>query len=86
MQQKLGIKAAAPKVGVTYSYLSKVENDVKNPSAALVAKLCALYDADAEEIMARMGSLPPDVEKILEVHGKEVFETLRKAYATKKMR
>jgi len=84
-KQKLGIKSAAPRVGVSYSYLSKIENDLKTPSIDLISKLCELYEGDVEEIMARLGSLPPDVQRILQTHGKDVFLTLRKTYSSKKM-
>ncbi len=76
----LSIKSAAPKVDVNYTYLSKIENDHKIPSQDVLKKLCSLYDADAEDLIARLGELPPDVQEIVMEHGSEVFDLLRERY------
>lgn len=77
---KLGIKTVAKKVSVDYTYLSKIENGNRPVNAELVSKLCDLYGVDPEEILARIGTLPPDIADIFEAHGKEVFELLRSRY------
>jgi transcriptional regulator with XRE-family HTH domain len=80
-QTKLGIKSVARQVDVDYSYLSKIENGHKAPSPELAKKLCDLYGGDFDEIAARLGEMPDDVRRIIEAHGKEVFELLRSRYS-----
>ncbi|MDA0822842.1 MAG: helix-turn-helix transcriptional regulator [Proteobacteria bacterium] len=76
----LGIKSAAPMAGISYGYLSKIENDVKQPSLGLITELCRIYDADADAVIAKTGALPPDVKEIVKTHGKGVFDLLRSTY------
>ena len=76
----LGIKTAAPQVDISYTYLSKVENGHKAPSPDLVMKLCQLYNADPDLVLANLGGLPPDIRQIVENHGKEAFELLREMF------
>lgn len=75
-----GIKTVAPKVGISYSYLSKVETNKKAPSTGLIEKLCKFYEADADEIIAKTGALPSDVSEIIKEYGKDAFELLRSTY------
>lgn len=77
---KLSIKSAAPKADVNYTYLSKIENGHKVPSQDLLVKLCSLYETNPDDLIARLGALPPDIQEIVRVHGAEVFELLRKTY------
>ncbi|MEW8064029.1 MAG: helix-turn-helix transcriptional regulator [Candidatus Thiodiazotropha sp.] len=88
---EMGIKGVGPKVGVSYTYLSKVENGLKSPSRGLVIKLCELYGTSSsqteellkivDEIAAVSGSVPSDVKRIIQTHGEEVFELIRTQYA-----
>ena len=77
---ELGIKSVGPCVGVSYSYLSKVENGIKLPSIGLIIELCKLYGADPDEIIAKTGAVPPDITEIIQVHGKDAYELLRHTY------
>lgn len=79
---KLGIKTVAPKVGISYTYLSKIENDVKLPSAGLVLMLCNQYGADADNLIAKLGAVPVDIQEIVKEHGKEAFDLLRSTYSS----
>lgn len=82
-QAKLGIKSVGPLVGVSYSYLSKVENGYKQPSVGLISKLCKLYGADPDLVIAKTNLLPLDVRKIIRTHGKEAYDLLRSTYTVK---
>ena len=84
LDSKLSIKTVGPKVGVSYTYLSKVENNQKIPTPGLILKLCNLYKADSDNILAKAGALPDDVQDIVETYGKEAFELLRETYSGKK--
>lgn len=76
----LGLKSVAPKVNVSYTYLSKIENGHKTPSPELIERLCLLYKADSDELISKLGLLPSDIREIVERNGKEVFELLREHY------
>ncbi|MBN2562279.1 MAG: helix-turn-helix transcriptional regulator [Phycisphaerae bacterium] len=76
----MGIKTVANHVGMSYTYLSKIENGYKAPSRELVMKLCTLYDADPDEIVAQLGMLPADIQDIIRQNGKQVFDLLRARY------
>jgi transcriptional regulator with XRE-family HTH domain len=76
----LGLKSVAPRVKVSYTYLSKVENGHKTPSPDLIERLCALYGADPDELISRIGRLPSDIQRIIRLNGKEVFEFIRQRY------
>ena len=80
VRSNLGIKAAAPRVGISYSYLSKVENGIKSPTLGLITELCKLYGADADIVIAKAGALPPDVKEIIQTHGKDAFDLLRNTF------
>ena len=79
---KLGIKTVAPKVGISYTYLSKIENDVKRPTPGLVLMLCNHYGADADNLIARLGAVPEDIQEIVKEYGKEAFDLLRSTYSS----
>lgn len=80
MLTKLGIKTVAPKAGISYTYLSKIENDVKVPSPGLISELCKVYGVNADDIIAMLGVVPPDIQIIVKEHGKEAFDLLRSTY------
>ena len=81
---KLGIKTAAPLVNVTYSYLSKIETGSRTPNKELVAKLCSIYGKNEEEVLALLGHVPPDILKMIENNGTEVFDFLRQNFKAKR--
>ena len=82
-QTNLGIKSVGPLVGVSYSYLSKIENDIKRPSIGLISRLCELYGVDADHVIAMSNELPPDIRNIIHIHGKEAYDLLRSTYNEK---
>jgi transcriptional regulator with XRE-family HTH domain len=79
----LGIKTVGKELDISYSYISKVENGHRLPNQEFIERLSALYGADSEELLAKMAELPPDIQSIVQTHGKDVFELLRSLYAPK---
>ena len=79
---QLGLKPAAVHLKMSYTYLSKIENGYKPPSHAVLLKLCELYGADPDTLIAKLGRLPVDVQEIVRKNGKAVFELLREKYLT----
>ncbi len=58
----------ASQVGIDFSYVSKVENDVpgfESPSEAALSKLADALEVDADEMITRAGKIPSDVRRIL---------------------
>lgn len=76
----LGLKSAAPKVGISYTHLSRVENGQKKPSPGLIHQLCELYGEDPDNLVAMQGELPDDVKEIVREHGKEALDLLRETF------
>lgn len=58
----------AGEVGVSYTYLSKLENDApgfESISEATLSRLAGALDADPDEVITRAGKVPSDVQRIL---------------------
>lgn len=73
----IGIKKLAPELGVTYGYLSKLENADATPSEEFVYKVAAYFQQDVGELLLSAGKVPPDVLKILRENPQEAVEFLR---------
>jgi transcriptional regulator with XRE-family HTH domain len=76
----LGIKRLAPQLGVSYSYVSKLENDVTTPSEAFVQKAAAYFDVDPNTLLFAAGKIPSDVVRILEENSERAIALLRKEF------
>jgi transcriptional regulator with XRE-family HTH domain len=75
-----GIKQVGPEVGVSYSYLSKLENGLLDPSEGTIEKLAAYYGVDVERLKTAAGRLPPDVARILAERPEEAVALLRSRF------
>jgi len=73
----LGIKGLAPHLGVTYSYLSKLENGSTLPSEDLVYRTARYFSCDPNPLMLAAGKVPRDVLKILQENPEHAFEFLK---------
>ncbi len=73
----MGIKRLAPHLGVTYSYLSKLENGTTLPSEELVYRAARYFSCDPNPLMLAAGKVPRDVLKILQEHPEDAFEFLK---------
>ena len=76
----LGIKQVGPEVGVSYSYLSKLENGLVEPSEETLRKLATYYGVNEERLNTIAGRLPPDVSRILSEKPEEAVELLRSRF------
>src|SRR6266571_1080990 len=59
------LKTAAPRLGVDYTYLSKIENGAVMPSVSLLSRMAKYYSVDSDALFTAADRLPPDVEGIL---------------------
>lgn len=66
-EQKLGLREAATKVGISPTYLSRIETmDEKTPPAEdVIRKLAALLNDNFDELMQLAGRVPEDVESVI---------------------
>lgn len=74
----------AKRVGVNYTYLSKVENDTpgfSSLSEETLHKMAKALEADPDEVIARSGKIPSDVRRIL-VDDFSLIKEIRSQYAT----
>ena len=51
----IGIKRLAPQLDVSYTYLSKLENNEINPSAELVGRVAEYFKYDRDSLLLSAG-------------------------------
>jgi transcriptional regulator with XRE-family HTH domain len=65
--KKLSLRALAPRVGVGFTYLSKVENGKLDfgdyPSETLIRKLAVALDADETELLILAEKIPEPIRR-----------------------
>ena len=73
----------AGKVGIDYSYLSKIEGGVKPPpSEQVLTRLAEVLNADRDELMTLAGKIPSDIAEMLK--SREALQSLRTGHTQKK--
>jgi transcriptional regulator with XRE-family HTH domain len=78
--QGVGIKRLAPDLGVTYSYLSKLEGGDVNPSEELVGRVSKYFSHDESELLLAAGKVPADVLEILRTNPQDAVNFLRERF------
>jgi HTH-type transcriptional regulator, competence development regulator len=76
----VGIKRLAPDLGVTYSYLSKLESGDAGPSEEFVGRVSRYFNYDGNELLLAAGKVPADVLEILRSHPHDAVEFLRERF------
>lgn len=65
--KKLTLRALAAKLGVTFTYLSKIENQKLSfgefPSEELIVKLAGVLEADPDELLLLAEKIPDSIRK-----------------------
>jgi transcriptional regulator with XRE-family HTH domain len=67
----------APQLGITYTYLSKIENNAKLPSADLIERIATYYGEESAQLLAATGRLPSDVVEVLKQEPDKILALLR---------
>lgn len=80
----LGIKSLAPELGVTYSYLSKLENNEVGPSEKMVDRVARHFRYDRNRLLLAAGKVPQDIIEILRNNPDEAVRFLRERFGTRK--
>ena len=82
-QAGLSQRGLADKIGVNFTYLSKIEGGVMPPpSEKVILKLAEVLNADKDELMTLAGKIPTDIAQILK--NREALQLLRSGHTQKK--
>jgi len=73
----IGIKRLAPELGISYSYLSKLEANQIRPSPELVERVANYFAYDQDQLLLAANRIPTDIRAILRDHPQEALEFLR---------
>jgi HTH-type transcriptional regulator, competence development regulator len=79
----LGIKRLAPELDVSYSYLSKLENNEIAPSADLVNRVARYFDYSNDSLMLSAGKVPREILEILRENPDDAVTFLRERFGGK---
>src|ERR1700719_731582 len=76
--KEIGLREMAKMIGVSPTYLSKVERDEFSPPAEDKVKAIAqIIKCDADELLARAGRVSSDLSNIIKQHPRELAALLR---------
>ncbi|WP_220198282.1 helix-turn-helix domain-containing protein [Ktedonospora formicarum] len=76
----IGIKRLAPDLGVSYTYLSKLESNKVRPSKELVERIAHYFSYDQNRLLLAAEKVPNDILEILREHPEEALEVLRERF------
>ena len=76
----VGIKRLAPDLGVSYSYLSKLENNEVGPSEGLVGRIAEHFHYSRNRLLLAAGKVPPEILQILQENPDQAVEFLREHF------
>jgi transcriptional regulator with XRE-family HTH domain len=79
-ERKIGLRKFAQMVGMSPTYLSKVERDeFKPPTEEKVRAIATALGQDADELLALAGRMSADLADIIQRHPREMATFLRAA-------
>ena len=78
-----GLKRVAPAIGVSYTYLSKIENNRVSPSDELVGRMAQYFGEDRSALLLAAGRVPPDVLEILRNNPNEAVRFLKERFGAR---
>jgi transcriptional regulator with XRE-family HTH domain len=76
----IGIKRLAPELGVTYSYLSKLENNQIRPSEELVDRIASYFGYDRDRLLLSAEKVPAEILQILRDNPDDALNFLRERF------
>lgn len=79
-----GIKRLAPELGVSYTYLSKLENGAISPSHELVSRVAKYFGYSEDMLLLSAGKVPPEILRILRENPDEAISYLRERFGSMK--
>ena len=79
-RREIGLREMAGKIGVSPTYLSKVERDeFAPPTEDKVRKIAEIIEIDADQLLALAGRVSSDLSEIIKRHPVELAALLRTA-------
>lgn len=78
----VGIKRLAPQLGVSYTYLSKLEANRTQPSEDLVTRVATYFGYDEDLLLLSANKIPQDIRQILREHPDEAISFLRHRFGS----
>lgn len=79
-RRAVGLKEAAPAIGVSYTYLSKLENGLQDPSPDVMRRLADYYDTDGDVLGLLSGKLPDEILEALQGDPERAIAFLRRRF------
>jgi len=79
----VGIKRLAPELNISYTYLSKLENNEIHPSADLVGRVAEYFHYDRDSLLLSAGKIPEEILMILRDHPEDALHFLRERFGSK---
>jgi transcriptional regulator with XRE-family HTH domain len=79
----VGIKRLAPELNVSYTYLSKLENNEIRPSAELVDRVAQYFDYNRDALLLSAGKIPEEIMRILRENPDDALKFLRDRFGAK---
>jgi HTH-type transcriptional regulator, competence development regulator len=78
--REIGLREMAKKIGVSPTYLSKIERDEFTPPAEdKVRAIAQIIECDPDQLLAMAGRVPSDLADIIKQHPVEMSALLRTA-------
>ena len=79
-KRRIGLRQFAKMIGVSATYLSKIERDeLPPPAEARVKEIARLLEQDPDELLALAGKVASDLKGIIRSHPREMASFLRTA-------
>jgi HTH-type transcriptional regulator, competence development regulator len=79
-----GIKRLAPELGVSYTYLSKLENGVTVPSDEFIERVAKYFHYNKDHLLLAAGKVPPEVLEILRENPDAALQFLKEHFGATK--
>ncbi len=79
----IGIKRLAPALQVSYTYLSKLENNEIKPSAELVDRVAEYFEYNRDALLLSAGKIPEEIVEILRAHPDDALKFLRERFGAR---
>ena len=65
---------------MTYTYLSKLENDITAPSEEFIERVAQHFSYSKDHLLLAAGKVPPDILKILQDHPEAALQFLKERF------
>ena len=73
---KITQRELANRVGVDFTYISKIENDVLLPSEGIIKKICSVLKLDFVDAMLKAMKIPKEFKELI-FSNKEIVDYLK---------